>query len=390
MSIVATARTGTAELDAAIAELHAGNARWAALSHLERARLLVETFSTVGGVAERWADAAARAKGLPPDAQAAGEEWLTGPYALLDGTSAYAEALLGLAARGSTLGGARFRRAPGDRVAVRVLPEGAQQWVLFNGFTADVWMRPGVSVEQVKADAGLGARRLGEAAGVALVLGAGNISAIGPLDVLYELVAHNRSAILKVNPTFSPLVTVYRDALRPLIEFGVVRVVDGDGTVGAYLVEHDGIDKVHITGSGATHDLIVWGAGRGGGTPSRGERPEAHQGDHERTRRGRAGHRRARSVVPGGPPIPGGARRDDAAPQRRAQLHRRAGRRPEQRLAAEGGVRRGAPPRARSPCAPRALVPGQRGEARAGAGESPGRRAAPRPAARRGRLRRQR
>ena len=53
----------------------------------------------------------------------------------------------------------------------------------------------------------------------------------------------------------------------------MLTIVPGGGDVGAYLAQHDGISHVHITGSAATHDLIVWGRGeeavqrRAAGTP---------------------------------------------------------------------------------------------------------------------------
>jgi len=250
----------TAALDEDIATLRAGSARWAALGALDRARLLVDALGATAAVAREWAESAARAKGLDPESQPAGEEWLTGPYGLLDALDATASSLIDLATRGTTLTGTRFRKAPGDRVAVRVLPEGLAQRVLFNGFTADVWMPPGVTEEQVRQEAGLAART-GVPGGVALVLGAGNVSAIGPLDLLTELVAENRAGLLKLNPTFDELLPVYRQALAPLVDLGVARIVTGGAEVGAYLTAHPGIDKVHITGSAATHDRIVWGAG---------------------------------------------------------------------------------------------------------------------------------
>jgi hypothetical protein len=248
-------------LDADLVELHDGAARWAALTPLDRARLLIDTFAATGLVAQQWAETAAVAKGLDPESSLAGEEWLTGPYGLLDALDAYAQSLIDVAMTGTTLTGARFGRAPGDRVAVRVLPEGLQQAILFHGFRADVWMLPGVTEAEVRATAGLGARERGVDGGVALILGAGNISSIGPLDLLYELVAHNRAGLLKLNPTFASLLAVTREALAPLIEFGVARVIEGDVVVGAHLVAHPGVDKVHITGSAATHDRIVWGDG---------------------------------------------------------------------------------------------------------------------------------
>lgn len=249
------------ELDAAVEELRVGAERWAALGPLDRARALIDTYAATGQVARDWARTAAAAKGLDPDSQPAGEEWLTGPYGTLDALDAYARAFIDLATRGTTLAGARFRRAPGGRVALRVLPEDLPQFVLFNGMSADIWMPPGVTEAQVRAEAGLGARTQGVSGGVGLILGAGNISAIGPLDLLYGLVSGNRAGLLKLTPTFDALLPVYRAALAPLIEIGVARIVVGDGAVGGYLATHEGIDEVHITGSAATHDRIAWGEG---------------------------------------------------------------------------------------------------------------------------------
>jgi hypothetical protein len=42
------------------------------------------------------------------------------------------------------------------------MPRDFQQFVLLNGFTGDIWMPPGVTLEQVREGAGLGAKRIGE------------------------------------------------------------------------------------------------------------------------------------------------------------------------------------------------------------------------------------
>jgi aldehyde dehydrogenase (NAD(P)+) len=136
-----------------------------------------------------------------------------------------------------------------------------------------VWFPPGVSDEQAVAAAGLGARRPGEQNGVGLVLGAGNITSIPPLDVLAELVAGNRAVILKLNPVMDGMLQPYTDALEPLLRFGVLRIVQGGAEVGSALAHHPSVAHVHITGSAATHDAVVFGTGadgarrRAAGTP---------------------------------------------------------------------------------------------------------------------------
>lgn len=264
-----------AELDEAVTALAAGAATWAEMGLRERAALLRRTQEAIAANAGPWAGAATAAKQVPSGSYE-GEEWISGPAATAPMFGEYA-ATLDLLARGkSPLDGLKIT-VDGEQAKVRILPGDLKDTLLFNGFSAEVWLQPGITPEQAKAEAGLGARLVGEAPekthGVGLVLGAGNISAIAPLDAAYELVAFNRASIIKLNPTFQHLKPVYDAALAPLIEADLLRVVNGGAEVGTYLVNHEGINHVHITGSARTHDAIVWGVGkeaeknRAAGTP---------------------------------------------------------------------------------------------------------------------------
>ncbi|TFC77219.1 aldehyde dehydrogenase family protein [Cryobacterium sp. TMS1-20-1] len=257
-----------AGLDLSIAALARGSEGWAATTLAARADLLASVAASVGAEAERWVLAAAHAKGLDQASPLIGEEWLTGPYGVLTSLAALQHTLRVLDAGHSPLAGRRLGRAPGGRVTVSVLPHNSWDGLLLHGFTAQAWLRPGVTAAQARSRAGLGQHVSGRAPseysgpgpdrGIGLVLGAGNISSIAPLDVLYELVAHNRVSILKLNPTFDGLLPVYRAALAPLIEAGLLCIVTGGADVGDYLAHHAGIGHVHITGSAATHDAIVF------------------------------------------------------------------------------------------------------------------------------------
>ncbi|AUY49503.1 aldehyde dehydrogenase family protein [Streptomyces sp. CB01881] len=252
------------ELDALLAELADGERRWAATPLTGRVTLLGRVHAAVAAEAQAWVRTASRIKLLADDSPLTGEEWMSGPYALLTSLDALARSLRAVAAGRSPLDGARFGRAPGGRVTVPVLPLTAHDRLLLNGFTAEVWMPPGTDAETVRRRAGLGALDPQRTGGVGLVLGAGNITSIAPLDVLYELIAHNRVVLLKLNPVLGDLEPVYRRALAPLIEYGVLRIVSGGGDVGGYLAHHPGVAHVHITGSLATHDVVAFGPGEEG------------------------------------------------------------------------------------------------------------------------------
>ncbi len=248
-------------LDAAIEDLQQGTRTWSALTLAQRTTLLRAVRTSVAAAAEDWAVTAAASKGLDARHPLRGEEWLSGPYSVLGALDASIATLARLAQGVNPLDGVRITRAPGGRSRVHAFPLTGIDRVLLSGYTGEVWLEPGVTPNRARAGAGLAQRTPAESGGVGLVLGAGNVTSIPVLDVLYELLAHNRTALLKVNPTQDALVPVFLRALSPLIAPGLLRIVRGGPSTGAYLTAHPGFSHVHITGSAATFDAIVWGTG---------------------------------------------------------------------------------------------------------------------------------
>lgn len=252
-------------LDAAVEAVRTGARSWTHLTVEQRARLFERVRATVVACAEEWAMTAARSKGLNAHHPLVGEEWLSGPYAVLGAIDGYIATLRTLADGASPLDGVKTDIAPGGRVRAHVFPTHALDNVLLSGLTGEIWLEPGATLAEAKDAAGLaqrhGPRHPTPDTTVGLVLGAGNITAIPVLDVFYELLAGNRVSVLKVNPTQDPLVPVFERALAPLIEPGFLRIVRGGGDVGAYLTQHPAIEHIHITGSATTFDAIVWGTG---------------------------------------------------------------------------------------------------------------------------------
>lgn len=248
-----------ARLDTAITDLQTGARVWSALTIGQRVTLLRQVRTSVAATAEDWATTAAATKGLDARHPLRGEEWLSGPYGVLGALDAYIETLSRIARGANPLDGVTIDRAPGGRTRVHAFPLTGIDRFLLSGFTGEVWLEPGTTPRAARAAAGLGQRTPTVSGGVGLVLGAGNVTSIPVLDVLYELLASNRTALLKVNPTQDPLVPIYKRALAPLIEPGFLRIVRGGPAVGAYLTAHPDLSHVHITGSAATFDAIVWG-----------------------------------------------------------------------------------------------------------------------------------
>ncbi|MEU0403692.1 aldehyde dehydrogenase family protein [Streptomyces sp. NPDC006197] len=260
-------------IDQAVEDLVRGEAAWAACGLAERRELLERVHAATAGQAEAWVRAAVAYKRLPEDSPLIGEEWITGPYPVLTSLGSLAASVGALEESRSPVDGFSFGQAPGGRVSVRVLPHSIWDQLLLNGFSAEVWMPPGVTKETVRSRAGLGQRRPAETGGVGVVLGAGNITSIPVLDVLYELYANNRVVALKLNPVTDGLFDVFSRVLAPLIDLGAVRILTGGAGVGTYLVHHPKVGHVHMTGSAATHDAIVFGTGEEGAARKKAGKP---------------------------------------------------------------------------------------------------------------------
>lgn len=245
--------------DKVLRELIQGGSVWRAMTLEERRDVLQDVVAATVAVADEWVQIAAEMKGLSLSSPLVGEEWISGPYPLITGAGALAATLDSLHRGESPVEGFQITSAPGDRRAVRVLPHSIFDRLLLSGFRAEVWTVPGTTDEQVRVDAGLGQLKSSDWAGVGLVLGAGNIMSIPALDTLYEIFAHNRVVVLKLNPLTDSMKPVLEAALAPLVDRKLVRIVCGGAELGSYLAHHPDVDHVHMTGSARTHDSIVFG-----------------------------------------------------------------------------------------------------------------------------------
>jgi hypothetical protein len=262
----------TTPLDADLATLRAAAGEWAAMPLAGKRRLLEAVRAATAAAADEWVRVCCEGKGIATGTAAAGEEWTSGPYALLVNVAALIRLLKGLEAGADPLARLGARTLPGGQVALRVFPSVPEDRLVL-GYRAEVWLRPGVTLDQARAGVARRLRDPGRAGRVALVLGAGNISSIPPLDALAKLYQDNAVALIKLNPVNAYLEPVLNQALAPLVERGFVRVTGGGADVGSYLAHHPEVDTVHITGNAASHDALVFGPGEEGARRKRARRP---------------------------------------------------------------------------------------------------------------------
>ncbi len=151
-----TTSSSATYIDELVQQLADGEKIWGTLGLDDRADLLAALVEAVSDHAQEWIDRAREIKQLPADSPLIGEEWLSGPYALIAGAQTLRQSLAALAAGRSPVDGYRMTAAPGGRTAIRVLPHNIFDRLLLGGFTADVWCRSGESADSIRRRAGLG------------------------------------------------------------------------------------------------------------------------------------------------------------------------------------------------------------------------------------------
>ena len=83
----------TIDLDRDLATLRASARAWVVLPLPEKLELLHQVREATGQVAQEWVQASCAGKQISPHAPVAGEEWMSGPYALITGVAALADTL---------------------------------------------------------------------------------------------------------------------------------------------------------------------------------------------------------------------------------------------------------------------------------------------------------
>ena len=252
------------EMDAAIEVLQAHKDEWVAFSIHDRIDLIDRLIRDFAAIVSRWVKASIEAKGIAEDSLYVGEEWAAGAWPVLKNLRQLRQSLVDIERNGHPKIPGRVTTRRGGQVVAQVFPDTIYDRIFFERIRAEIWMEPGVTVEdlpQTQAIAYHDKQRIGK---VALVLGAGNVASIGPLDVLYKLFVENQVALFKANPVNAYLGPLLDEAFRVLINHGFLRIVYGGAAEGSYLCNHPGVDEIHITGSDKTFDAIVFGTGSEG------------------------------------------------------------------------------------------------------------------------------
>src|SRR6476659_648116 len=247
-------------LDLAVEDLRSGATGWADLPLRAKIAMLEALPPRIVDVAPRMAAAANEAKGIASTSAWVAEEWTINIWVLVHAINTQIMVLNRVLAGDEPVSADAVQTRPDGQVVVDVFPATGYDRLLLNGYKAQVWIEPGVSAEQTRAEAA-GLYR-GTDPGdpeVCLVLGAGNMGTITALDIIDQLYVRGNVCAVKMNPVNEYLGPFYEQIFAEFISRGWLRLLYGGADVGGYLAQHPEVESIHLTGSAATYDAIVWG-----------------------------------------------------------------------------------------------------------------------------------
>ncbi len=209
-------------------------------------------------IAEQSVFAGCKAKGIDIGSTSEAEEWATGPWGIVRQLRLIGESLKSIQKSGNTSIGKVSRNVAGN-LSVKVFPNNAIDGMLFKSNTVEVHMLPHVTQNTLEADRASFYKKPKHPGQVVAVLGAGNIAAIGVMDVITKMFNEGKVCILKMNPVNAYLGPFIEEAFKEAINHHYLAIIYGGVEEGHYLVNHPHVHEVHLTGSHKTHDRIVWG-----------------------------------------------------------------------------------------------------------------------------------
>ena len=250
-------------LDDALQVLTTHRQEWVELPIEERITLVEQVRRDFSEVWDRWVEFSVAAKGIAEREFGNDRDWLEiAPINRLHSALLLSLEDVRKGRKPKVPGG--YRELPNGQVAARVFPNSLAHALTFRDVNIDVWLEPDVTLDvarQKQAEKYFNSNSQGR---IALILGAGNASVLPSSDTFHKMFVDLCVVILKMNPVNSYIGPLMEQAYRALIDRGFLQIVYGDAEAGDYLVHHELVDEVHMTGSDRTFDSIVFGSGEQG------------------------------------------------------------------------------------------------------------------------------
>ncbi len=252
----------TQVLDEKLERLAANADRWARLNVEAKADLLERVIERTAAVARPLVAKSLELKQIDPDSPTAGEEWFSGPVPMIRTLRFLHKTLTSLAETGRPpIERDQIIERDDGQTMVDVMPADAWDRAIYPGFEARVWMQPDVDSGAIYENMACFYRQRESEGKLHLSLSVGNVTSIPPLDVIDKMFGEGHVCMLQLNPVGDYLGPYVEEAYGELIDAGFLDIVYGGVEMGAYLVSHELVDQIHLTGGVRTHDAIAYGPG---------------------------------------------------------------------------------------------------------------------------------
>lgn len=258
--VKASRKTSIGEMEHIIENLRRHKDAWVRLEIEERLAILDEIHQELVSFQESWVAAEMEGQCIEAGSLGEAEEWvlLATTFRALNRIR---KSLLEIKASGHPKISGKLQTLPNGQVVAGVYPESNTDRLLFRGVTGEVWMEPGINIEDFYAHLAVAYQDPDRSGKIALVLGAGNATMTALIDALHKLFVELQVVILKPNPVNAYMGPLIEKVFRPLIKRGLLGVAYGGAAEGSYLCNHPEVDELHITGSDKTYEAIVFGTG---------------------------------------------------------------------------------------------------------------------------------
>ena len=131
-------------LDIILHGLNSAKDAWVERSGLEHIQVLRQIKSNLNIVANDWVKLAAQHKKIPLDSPLMGEEWLSGPYALMSACNAFIKTFLD-SDKKNFKNRLNTRKLSNGQLSIKAIPSSIWDHMILSGVKAEVWMQPHVN-----------------------------------------------------------------------------------------------------------------------------------------------------------------------------------------------------------------------------------------------------
>ena len=251
------------KIDQYLTELQQNKDNWISVSIEDRIELLEEINRNLLRISDRWINVSMKAKGIPRSSSGEGEEWMILAKAFRT-IRLLKRSLHDIKKHGYPKIPFSISNVKNGQYVAKVFPYNWIDQLLFQKMSAEVWLKKGITSEEIFSKQAEIYKKKNQTGGVCLVLAAGNVSDLSIVEPLYKLFVENKIIVYKTNPVNNYLGPLLQECYQSLIEKNFLRIVYGGVEESSYLSHNNNIDEIHLTGSDTTYEAIVFGAGKEG------------------------------------------------------------------------------------------------------------------------------